>query len=231
MRIDEAISRRELLKRGGMVAGAALAGAPLLTACAPESPEPQEAPPSSPPAAEDIDGAQIKVSTYGGFFEENFGDVSGVHRGDRGRGRVDRGADLRGVGRAAPAGRRGRHAAAVRRLDALRRRDPAGDQRRHPRDLRDADIPKPRASPRATSAPTTPATSPASAPSRGTSRSSPTPTASPRARHVDGVLGPEWENELALLNNAANAYLLEITAPRSSTATTSSRRRTAWWRS
>ncbi len=72
MRIDEAISRRELLKRGGMVAGAALAGAPLLTACAPESPEPQEAPPSSPPAAEDIRGAKIKVSTYGGFFEENF---------------------------------------------------------------------------------------------------------------------------------------------------------------
>ena len=72
MNIDEAISRRELIKRGGMFAGATLVGPALLAACAPESPEPQQAPPSSPPAAEDIRGAKIKVSTYGGFFEENF---------------------------------------------------------------------------------------------------------------------------------------------------------------
>ena len=39
---------------------------------------------------------------------------------------------------------------------------------------------------------------------------------------------PQWKNELALLRNAANSFLLEITADvLTSTATTSSRRRTA----
>ena len=39
---------------------------------------------------------------------------------------------------------------------------------------------------------------------------------------------PQWKNELALLRNAANSFLLEITADdATSTATTSSRRRTA----
>jgi putative spermidine/putrescine transport system substrate-binding protein len=71
--INERISRRSLLKRGGILAGAAIGMPAILAACAPDAP----APPSggTEPTAIDtsnIDGSTIKVGTYGGFFEENF---------------------------------------------------------------------------------------------------------------------------------------------------------------
>lgn len=67
------ISRRDLLKRGGLLAGAAIGMPAILAACAPEAP----APPSGGTEATPIDtsniaGSTIKVGTYGGFFEENF---------------------------------------------------------------------------------------------------------------------------------------------------------------
>jgi putative spermidine/putrescine transport system substrate-binding protein len=69
MDVDRIISRRELLKRGGVLAGAGLGMTSLLAACAPDKPAPAAAP---SPQTGSIEGAHIKVSTYGGFFEENF---------------------------------------------------------------------------------------------------------------------------------------------------------------
>jgi putative spermidine/putrescine transport system substrate-binding protein len=71
--IDQVISRRSLLKRSGILAGAAIGMPAILAACAPDAP--------TPPATDDeptpidtsnIAGSTIKVGTYGGFFEENF---------------------------------------------------------------------------------------------------------------------------------------------------------------
>ncbi len=67
------ISRRNLLKRGGILAGAAIGMPAILAACAPNAPTPPAG--SSEPTAIDtsnIAGSKIKVGTYGGFFEENF---------------------------------------------------------------------------------------------------------------------------------------------------------------
>ena len=80
MNIDEVVSRRELLKRGGWIAGVAIGLPALLAACGDEPPtEPAGGPtaetagePTGPTAPPSIEGAKIKVSTYGGFFEENF---------------------------------------------------------------------------------------------------------------------------------------------------------------
>jgi putative spermidine/putrescine transport system substrate-binding protein len=71
MDVDRLISRRELLKRGGVLAGSGLALPSLLAACAPSKPAPA-AGSASPTSPASIEGAQIKVSTYGGFFEDNF---------------------------------------------------------------------------------------------------------------------------------------------------------------
>lgn len=70
---DGRLSRRDLLKRGGVLAGAAIGMPAILAACAPDAP----APPSDDPSPTAIDtsniaGSTIKVGTYGGFFEENF---------------------------------------------------------------------------------------------------------------------------------------------------------------
>jgi putative spermidine/putrescine transport system substrate-binding protein len=67
------ISRRDLLKRGGILAGTAIGMPAILAACAPNAPTPPAG--SSEPTAIDtsnIAGSKIKVGTYGGFFEENF---------------------------------------------------------------------------------------------------------------------------------------------------------------
>jgi len=74
--IDEAISRRELLRRGGIAVGV-LSIPGLLAACGSEPPaEPEGGGTTAATGAESptqpIEGAKIKVSTYGGFFEENF---------------------------------------------------------------------------------------------------------------------------------------------------------------
>lgn len=71
--ISERISRRSLLKRGGILAGAAIGMPAILAACAPDAP----APPSggtepTPIDTSNVAGSTIKVGTYGGFFEENF---------------------------------------------------------------------------------------------------------------------------------------------------------------
>lgn len=70
---DGRLSRRDLLKRGGVLAGAAIGMPAILAACAPDAP----APPSGDPGPTAVDtsniaGSTIKVGTYGGFFEENF---------------------------------------------------------------------------------------------------------------------------------------------------------------
>jgi putative spermidine/putrescine transport system substrate-binding protein len=78
MDIDEVIrsqriSRRNLLKRGGILAGAAIGMPAILAACAPDAPTPPAS--STSPTAIDtstIADSTIKVGTYGGFFEENF---------------------------------------------------------------------------------------------------------------------------------------------------------------
>jgi putative spermidine/putrescine transport system substrate-binding protein len=62
------IGRREFLKRAGHV-GTALAVPSLLSACAPEE---RGTGASQQPEGGPIEGATIKVGTYGGFFEENF---------------------------------------------------------------------------------------------------------------------------------------------------------------
>lgn len=77
MNIDEAISRREILRRGGLAVGV-LSIAGLLAACGSEPPAEPEgggataATGAESPTPQPIEGAKIKVSTYGGFFEENF---------------------------------------------------------------------------------------------------------------------------------------------------------------
>ena len=77
MNIDEAISRRELLRRGGIAVGV-LSIPGLLAACGSEPPAEPEgggttaATGAESPTPQPIEGAKIKVSTYGGFFEENF---------------------------------------------------------------------------------------------------------------------------------------------------------------
>lgn len=77
MNIDEAISRREILRRGGLAVGV-LSIPGLLAACGSEPPaEPEGGGATAATGAESrtpqpIEGAKIKVSTYGGFFEENF---------------------------------------------------------------------------------------------------------------------------------------------------------------
>ena len=77
MNIDEVISRRQLLRRGGIAAGV-LSIPGLLAACGSEPPAEPEgggataATGAESPSPQPIEGAKIKVSTYGGFFEENF---------------------------------------------------------------------------------------------------------------------------------------------------------------
>jgi putative spermidine/putrescine transport system substrate-binding protein len=73
--VDRIISRRELLRRGGVLAGASIGLPAVLAACAPDQPaEPAggASPTATPVDISNIEGARIKVSTYGGFFEENF---------------------------------------------------------------------------------------------------------------------------------------------------------------
>jgi putative spermidine/putrescine transport system substrate-binding protein len=67
------ISRRDLLKRSGLLAGAAIGMPAILAACAPDAPT-EPAGNQSPTAIDttNIAGSRIKVGTYGGFFEENF---------------------------------------------------------------------------------------------------------------------------------------------------------------
>jgi putative spermidine/putrescine transport system substrate-binding protein len=70
---SQQISRRNLLKRGGVLAGAAIGMPAILAACAPKASTPPAG--STEPTAIDtsnIAGSKIKVGTYGGFFEENF---------------------------------------------------------------------------------------------------------------------------------------------------------------
>lgn len=77
MNIDEAISRREILRRGGIAVGV-LSIPGLLAACGSEPPAEPEgggataATGAESPTPQPIEGAKLKVSTYGGFFEENF---------------------------------------------------------------------------------------------------------------------------------------------------------------
>jgi putative spermidine/putrescine transport system substrate-binding protein len=70
---QERIGRRELLRRGGLLAGAAIGMPAILAACAPDAPT-EPAASASPTAIDtsNIAGTSIKVGTYGGFFEENF---------------------------------------------------------------------------------------------------------------------------------------------------------------
>jgi len=71
--IDRVISRRSLLKRGGVLAGAAIGMPAILAACAPDAPtEPAGDASPTPIDTSNIAGSTIKVGTYGGFFEENF---------------------------------------------------------------------------------------------------------------------------------------------------------------
>jgi putative spermidine/putrescine transport system substrate-binding protein len=77
MDIDQAvsreISRRNLLKRGGVLAGAAIGMPAILAACAPDAPTPPAGGTETTPIdTSNIAGSKIKVGTYGGFFEENF---------------------------------------------------------------------------------------------------------------------------------------------------------------
>jgi putative spermidine/putrescine transport system substrate-binding protein len=70
---SQQISRRNLLKRGGILAGAAIGMPAILAACAPNQPaEPAGNPEPTAIDTSDIAGSTIKVGTYGGFFEENF---------------------------------------------------------------------------------------------------------------------------------------------------------------
>ncbi|HEU4355931.1 MAG TPA: extracellular solute-binding protein, partial [Actinomycetota bacterium] len=71
MNVDDVISRRELLRRGGLAAGALSLGG-LLAACGSEPPAEPSGQTGGSPTPQSIEGAKIKVSTYGGFFEENF---------------------------------------------------------------------------------------------------------------------------------------------------------------
>lgn len=69
---ERLISRRELLRRSGVLAGSGLALPALLAACAPSKPAPAAGGSGTPTTPASIEGAKIKVSTYGGFFEDNF---------------------------------------------------------------------------------------------------------------------------------------------------------------
>jgi putative spermidine/putrescine transport system substrate-binding protein len=70
---SETIGRRDLLKRGGLLAGAAIGMPAILAACAPDTPsEPATSPTPTAIDTSNIAGSSIKVGTYGGFFEENF---------------------------------------------------------------------------------------------------------------------------------------------------------------
>src|SRR4029453_14568046 len=67
------ISRRDLLKRGGLLAGTAIGMPAILAACAPDAPTtPATGNSPTPIDTTNIEGSTIKVGTYGGFFEENF---------------------------------------------------------------------------------------------------------------------------------------------------------------
>jgi putative spermidine/putrescine transport system substrate-binding protein len=70
---QQMIGRRELLRRGGLLAGAAIGMPAILAACAPDAPQ-QPAGDAGPTPIDtsNIAGSSIKVGTYGGFFEENF---------------------------------------------------------------------------------------------------------------------------------------------------------------
>jgi putative spermidine/putrescine transport system substrate-binding protein len=70
---EQELSRRDLLRRGGLLAGAAIGMPAILAACAPDAPAPPGGD-TSPTAIDtsNIAGSSIKVGTYGGFFEENF---------------------------------------------------------------------------------------------------------------------------------------------------------------
>jgi putative spermidine/putrescine transport system substrate-binding protein len=71
--IDRVISRRSLLKRSGILAGAAIGMPAILAACAPDAPTPPSGDAEPTPIdTSNIAGSKIKVGTYGGFFEENF---------------------------------------------------------------------------------------------------------------------------------------------------------------
>jgi putative spermidine/putrescine transport system substrate-binding protein len=63
------ITRRDFIRQGAAAAGA-LAIPGILAACGREPPRTGGQP--SPVTTGDLEGAQIKVSTYGGFFEENY---------------------------------------------------------------------------------------------------------------------------------------------------------------
>lgn len=67
-------TRRQVLQRGGLAAGAAIGLPALLAACGTSSTSGGGA--TASPAADidfsNIAGTKIKVATYGGFFEENF---------------------------------------------------------------------------------------------------------------------------------------------------------------
>jgi putative spermidine/putrescine transport system substrate-binding protein len=73
---DEAISRREILRRGGIAVGVLSIPGGLLAACGSEPPAEGGGATAATGAVsttpQPIEGAKIKVSTYGGFFEENF---------------------------------------------------------------------------------------------------------------------------------------------------------------
>jgi putative spermidine/putrescine transport system substrate-binding protein len=72
---SQAITRRNLLKRGGLLAGAAIGMPAILAACAPDAPTPPAGDGGTEPSPIDtsnIAGSTIKVGTFGGFFEENF---------------------------------------------------------------------------------------------------------------------------------------------------------------
>jgi putative spermidine/putrescine transport system substrate-binding protein len=71
MDIDRVISRRSLLKRGGVLAGTAIGMPAILAACAPKKPTTPAAEPTKIDTT-NIEGQTITVGTYGGFFEENF---------------------------------------------------------------------------------------------------------------------------------------------------------------
>jgi putative spermidine/putrescine transport system substrate-binding protein len=70
----ERIGRRELLRRGGLLAGAAIGMPAILAACAPDVPTTGPGADASltPIDTSNIAGSTIKVGTFGGFFEENF---------------------------------------------------------------------------------------------------------------------------------------------------------------
>jgi putative spermidine/putrescine transport system substrate-binding protein len=64
------ITRRDFIRQGAAAAASSLTLPALLAACGREPPRTGASP--SPVTTGDLEGAQIKVSTYGGFFEENY---------------------------------------------------------------------------------------------------------------------------------------------------------------